>query len=159
MRGSTFNPAGELRMAALLVAGLAIVLGLAYMSALDPVKGGLVALGAVVAVFAAVKYPEAVFALFLVAGSFKGDPRFQLPGIDATIVLGALALAGMLWNMLRGEEKLSLPPWKMGIPFLIILCWAFFLDVHIRTALRYGQVRQACHDYRFFILRPAIHIQ
>ncbi|HUO33989.1 MAG TPA: O-antigen ligase family protein [Candidatus Acidoferrum sp.] len=56
------------------------------------------------------RYPEFALALYVVIGDIKGDNRLSsLFPFDLTLAAGALLLAGVLLNLLRGVRPLPLP--------------------------------------------------
>ncbi|MGB9858156.1 MAG: O-antigen ligase family protein [Dictyoglomaceae bacterium] len=69
------------------------------------------------------KYPEIYFALFLTAGVYKADPRLNfLPKfLDLTVFFGFLTTLGVLYNILKGELKLILPPIKIFLSYIFIV--------------------------------------
>jgi O-Antigen ligase len=88
----------------------------------SPVKFTLVAVLTLLFAFLTIKYPEALFALFLTAGLFKGDPSLELPYIDLTIFLALLVIAGIVFGIISKRIALTTPPFKMLVPFLVISC-------------------------------------
>ena len=56
-------------------------------------------------------YPELALALYVVIGDVKGDERVaSLLPYDLTLALGAILLAGIALNFLRGKRRVSMPP-------------------------------------------------
>jgi O-antigen ligase len=56
-------------------------------------------------------YPELALALYVVIGDVKGDERIaSLLPYDLTLALGAILLAGIALNFLRGKPWVSMPP-------------------------------------------------
>jgi O-antigen ligase len=55
-------------------------------------------------------YPELALALYVVIGDLKGDERIaSLFPVDLTIVIGAIILAGIALNLLRGKRIVRIP--------------------------------------------------
>jgi O-antigen ligase len=64
-----------------------------------------------VALFALLCYPELALALYVVVGDIKGDEHVaSLCPIDLTLTLGAILLAGIAINLLRGKRIVRMPP-------------------------------------------------
>ena len=103
-----------LMIAAALV-GCALVAGF-------PVEFGLFAVAAASVLILTAKCPEVAFALFLTAGEYKGDPRFQIPHIDLTVLFGIFTALGILWAVMQKRVRPAPPPFSMYFPFLIISC-------------------------------------
>ena len=56
-------------------------------------------------------WPELALALYVVIGDVKGDERIaSLVPYDLTLVLGAVLIAGIALNLLRGKQPLPMPP-------------------------------------------------
>jgi O-antigen ligase len=56
-------------------------------------------------------YPELALALYVVVGDVKGDERVaSLLPFDLTLALGAILLAGIVLNFLRGKRWAPMPP-------------------------------------------------
>jgi O-antigen ligase len=84
--------------------------GFALLSAwFTPQKLMLCAAGSVV-VAMLLAYPELALALYVVIGDVKGDERVaSLVPVDLTLGLGAVLVAGMLLNWLRGKRLFPMP--------------------------------------------------
>lgn len=68
------------------------------------------------------RYPEFALALYVVIGDIKGDNRISsLIPADLTLAVGALLLAGVLLNLLRGRQPLPLP--RVYFLFLPLVIW------------------------------------
>ena len=79
------------------------------MAAADP--RFLIDIAGAIAAFALLLYPEFALALYVVVGDVKGDDRVaSLLPFDWTIALGAVLVAGMLLNVLRGRRIATMPP-------------------------------------------------
>ncbi|HEY3347021.1 MAG TPA: O-antigen ligase family protein [Nitrospirota bacterium] len=121
-----------------LAAGLAVVAVVTgSVVAKSPDQFVLAAAACVVVLLVAAKAPELFFVLFLTAGFYKNDPRFQLPGIDPTILFGALTVLGIVWRAFQKEVVLYLPPKKAALPYLAII-WLAGLSLMYTTAPVYG---------------------
>ena len=70
----------------------------------------LAAFAAVLALAVLLRYPELALALYVVIGDIKGENRISsLAPVDLTLAVGAVLLAGVLLNLLRGKSPLPLP--------------------------------------------------
>ncbi len=88
--------------------------------ALYPAKFSLFAAAMVLLGILTMRHPEIILALFLTAGLYKGDPRFQVPHLDLTVFFAGLTLVSIVRGVYRKRIKLELPPFRMYFPFLII---------------------------------------
>ena len=95
----------------LAIFGLAVAASFAFFAVdLTPKLLLALILGAA-AVVVMLLYPEFALALYVVVGDVKGDERIaSLHFVDLTLVLGAILLAGMALNLLRGKRVLPMPP-------------------------------------------------
>jgi len=72
---------------------------------------------AAAAVGVLLRYPELALALYVVVGDVKGDDRVAaLLPVDLTLALGAILLAGIIFNLLRRKPTVPLP----GAYFLFV---------------------------------------
>ncbi len=92
-------------LAASLIAGMALF-------SFGPTPEGLLCGVAGTAVLGALLlYPELALALYVVVGDVKGDERVaSLLPYDLTLALGAILLAGIALNFVRGKRWVSMPP-------------------------------------------------
>ncbi|HKV03878.1 MAG TPA: O-antigen ligase family protein [Candidatus Acidoferrales bacterium] len=92
-------------LACSLAAGVALFSLVATPGALICLLAAAAALGALLF------YPEFALALYVVVGDVKGDDRVaSLLPYDLTLVLGAVLLAGIALNFLRGKRTVAMPP-------------------------------------------------
>jgi O-antigen ligase len=108
------------RTIAIIMLMLMVPLIAGALTSVFPAKFAVFAVAAVLCILLMAKYPEIMLALFINAGELKNDPRFQLPFIDLTVLLGLLTILSVLWAIRQGRIKLTLPPMKMYAPFLAI---------------------------------------
>jgi O-antigen ligase len=121
-----------------LAAGLAVAAVVTgSVVAKSPDQFVLAAAACVAVLLVAAKIPELFFVLFLTAGFYKNDPRFQLPGMDPTIMFGALTVLGIAWRAYQKEVVLDLPPKKAALPYLALL-WLAGLSLMYTSAPVYG---------------------
>lgn len=73
-------------------------------------------------IYATVRFPEVLFALFLTAGAYKADPRLSFLGsfFDITVMLAILSMAGASYGLITKRLKIIKPPKSVTIPYLII---------------------------------------
>ena len=129
------NP--QLKMLSTLAGMAAIAAVAGFLLAGYPREVGALLVLAVVSVFLAVRHPEVVFVFFLTAGFYKNDPRFHLPGIDITVLFGALTMAGVAVSFWMRKTKPGLPPKNMLLPYAII-AWFGALSLMYTPAPLYG---------------------
>lgn len=121
-----------------LIAGMAAVAAAGgFLFAGHPREVGALAVLAAVSVYLAARHPEVVFVFFLTAGFYKNDPRFHLPGVDITVLFGALTMAGIAFNYWMKKEKPELPPRNMFVPYAVI-AWFGALSLMYTSAPLYG---------------------
>lgn len=74
-------------------------------------------------IYLLIRYPEITFALFISAGTYKGDPRLSfLPEfLDLTIMFGSFSLIGVILKIMFKKTKFVIPSKKILIPYLIIV--------------------------------------
>ena len=70
-----------------------------------PGKYSIMAFAAILLLLLSLKYPEVMLGLFITAGMFKDDPRFQFPFIDMTVFLGILTALGVFMEISRKRAK------------------------------------------------------
>ncbi len=137
MRDKAIEMNPQVKMLAM-VAGMAAAAAAAgFLFAGHPREVGALAALSVVSVFLAVRHPEVVFVFFLTAGFYKNDPRFHLPGIDITVLFGALTAAGIAFNYWMKKAKPELPPKNMVVPYAVI-AWFGALSLMYTSAPLYG---------------------
>ena len=91
-----------------------------------PGKYSVMAIAAILLLLLSARYPEVILGLFITAGTFKNDPRFQFPFIDMTVFLGILTALGVFLAIRRKRTKLAFPPLEMSLPFLFICAISAF---------------------------------
>src|SRR5271167_4501204 len=70
-------------------------------------------------------FPELALALYVVVGDVKGDERVaSLLPYDLTLALGAILLAGIALNFLRGKRWVPMPPVYFRLLALVALMTA-----------------------------------
>jgi O-antigen ligase len=75
-------------------------------------------IAAILLLYLGIKFPEVFFALFLTAGYFKADPRNPLPAyIDLTVVLGAVVIIGIAYQIWKKGLKIPVLPWQVVMPY------------------------------------------
>ena len=69
------------------------------------------------------KYPEIYFALYLVAGTYKADPRLTsiTRFLDFTVFFEALTIFGTLYNIFRNRLKVVIPPRNVFLSYIFLL--------------------------------------
>ena len=146
------------RTIAIIMLMLMVPLIAGALTSVFPAKFTLFAVAGVLFVVLIAKYPEVLLALFINAGEFKDDPRFHIPFVDLTVLLGILMLISILWAVKQGRIKFTIPPMKMYLPFLAI-CLLSALSLMYTSALGYGtdklfQVRDYHRPYIFRVILP-----
>ncbi|EQB64156.1 MAG: O-antigen polymerase [candidate division Zixibacteria bacterium RBG-1] len=83
----------------------------------------LTALAIPLAYLLVVKFSEVSFALFLLAGFYKGDPRLEfLPQfLDLTVLFGLLSVAGIFYALIKKGESLSFPPKNIFLTYGLLV--------------------------------------
>ena len=142
---------------------IAALSGFAFTYASDlvaPQKLLLCVVGAAV-VAALVRYPELALALYVVIGDVKGDERVAaLVPVDLTLALGAVLIAGIAINLLRGKPVLALPR-EYFLLFLIVAMMAASLtytpdfDAGVEKLARFLTVTGIVIVAPFFVLSTA----
>jgi O-antigen ligase len=83
------------------------------------------AVASAIALAVLVIYPELALALYVVVGDVKGDERVaSLLPYDLTLALGAILLAGIALNLLRGKRWVAMPPAYFLLIVLVALMTA-----------------------------------
>lgn len=116
---------GESWFAPLAILGCSLVLGVlfAYFSG-GPTKFVEAAAG-VAGFVVLLMYPELALALYVVIGDIKGDDRLaSLLPVDLTLALGAVLVAGIGLNFLRGKRISGMPPVYLLFVALVVLMTA-----------------------------------
>ena len=69
------------------------------------------------------KYPEIYFALYLVAGAYKADPRLTSISrfLDFTVFFELLTVFGTLYNIFRNRLKVVIPPRNVFLSYIFLL--------------------------------------
>jgi hypothetical protein len=122
LKAKIFSQGQEFKTLAIMIPVVLSALVAGALLASSPVKFTLVAVVTLLFAFLTIKYPEALFALFLTAGLYKGDPSLELPFIDLTILVALLLVAGIVFGVISKRITLTTPPLKMLAPFLVICC-------------------------------------
>ena len=109
----------EFRIPGILTLALALIAIAGSMMSKFPVKFAVFAVVGALFIVLMLKFPETLLAMFINAGQVKDDPLFRFP-VDLTLTFGALTVFGILWSIKKGRIKLTMPPLKMALPFLLI---------------------------------------
>ncbi|MBM3315571.1 O-antigen ligase family protein, partial [candidate division WOR-3 bacterium] len=84
-------------------------------------------------------HPGVTLALFLTAGTFKAELEPVLPaGLDLTVALGGLLIAGIVLRALRSGVRSVLPRGRLLVPFLAF-CFVVALSALSDSANLYGR--------------------
>jgi O-antigen ligase len=107
------------------ILGLSFAAGVILFS-LVPTPGALFFFAAsAIGLVVLLRYPELALALYVVAGDIKGDDRVaSLAPVDLTLALGAILLAGIAFNLLRGKRIAPMPPAYLLFVALVALMTA-----------------------------------
>lgn len=99
----------------------------------------LTALAIPLAYLLVVKFPEVSFALFLLAGFYKGDPRLEfLPEfLDLTVLFGLLSVAGIIYALVKKGNSLGFPPKKVFLSYALLVLLAL-ISLGYTSASTYG---------------------
>jgi O-antigen ligase len=125
----------------LVIAGLAS-LALWGVAGLMSFKTVMLLIGAIAA-WALVQHPDVTLALFVLVGSFKGNPSIReiLP-VDLTLLTAIILLIGVGRNLVRGESCVSIPrSFALYLPIvfmtLLSLTYTPDLDLGFKKASRF----------------------
>jgi O-antigen ligase len=85
------------------------------------------------------RYPEIYFALFLIAGVYKADPRLYLISryLDLTIFFEILTVLSVFYNILLKKINLFLPPKQVFLPYILLIFLAILSLLYTPSPL-YG---------------------
>jgi len=113
--------ASPTRFSSLAILACSVAVGFSILAFVDAPRDILfAALGA--GVLLLLLYPELALALYVVIGDLKGDDRIgSLLPFDLTLALGAVLLAGIVFNFLRGKSVLRMP--AIHLLFLAFVAW------------------------------------
>jgi len=106
----------------------------------DRISGGstltVALMAAIPLLYLSVVFPEIFFALFLVAGFYKADPRIPLPEyIDLTILFGLLVVLSILYQILKKRLRIPVLSSKIVVPYLgialVMMTSLFYTDAPV----------------------------
>jgi O-antigen ligase len=104
------------------VIALSLVAGVAIAFVLDSPRTLLVPTIGVAAALAFLLYPELALAVYVVVGDVKGNESVaSLLPIDLTVAMGAILLAGIILNLLRGRLPLRPPAVYLLFAALLVI--------------------------------------
>ena len=115
-------------------------------------------LGGAIAVLALLVWPEISLALYLVVGDLKGDDRIaSLLPWDLTLALGAVLVAGIGLNLLRGKRPPAMPSiYFLFIPLVCLMTASLFytpaFDAGLEKIGRFLGVTSLAIVAPFFVL-------
>lgn len=109
--------------AALTITAVSLVSGMALSALATTPEKIVCAIGGATALVALLLWPELSLALYVVIGDVKGDERFaSLLPWDLTLALGAILVAGIVLNLLRGKRRVAVPStYFLFIPLVCLM--------------------------------------
>ncbi len=98
-------------------------LSIVFLTVINPFLPIVVIVSILSLYFFAIKYPELSFALFLIAGAYKADPRLEFLSkfLDLTVAFGFLTVLGIVYRILLKQIKVFIPSKQVLIPYFLIV--------------------------------------